>query len=76
MINYIPSSIDSSRTILEELLKINKYLKENPETSVLMITHYSRIFKYLKPEYVHIMMDGNIKKTGDVELAYEIEKDG
>lgn len=30
MINYIPSSIDSSRTILEELLKINKYLKENP----------------------------------------------
>ena len=55
---------------------INKYLKENPETSVLMITHYSRIFKYLKPEYVHIMMDGNIKKTGDVELAYEIEKDG
>lgn len=55
---------------------ISKYLEENPETSVLMITHYSRIFKYLKPEYVHIMMDGNIKKTGDVELAYEIEKDG
>lgn len=55
---------------------INSYLKENKDCSVLIITHYPRILEYIKPDYVHILKDGNIKKTGDMKLALEIEKNG
>ena len=65
--------VDSLRVVCEN---INKYLKENPETSVLIITHYTRVLKYIKPDYVHVMRDGKIVKTGTMDLAYEIEKNG
>lgn len=65
--------VDSLRIVCEN---INKYLEDNPDTSVLVITHYPRILEYIKPNYVHIMMNGNIKKTGDMSLAKEIEKNG
>ena len=55
---------------------INNYMEENPETSVLIITHYPRILEYIKPDFVHILMDGKIQKTGDYSLAGQIEKDG
>lgn len=55
---------------------INNYLKENKDCSILIITHYPRILEYIKPDYVHILKDGNIKKTGDMKLALEIEKNG
>ena len=65
--------VDSLRIACEN---INNYIKENPETSVLIITHYPRILEYIKPDYVHILMDGKIQKTGDYSLAEQIEKDG
>ena len=65
--------IDSLKIVCES---INKYLSEFPNTSVLMITHYPRILQYIKPNYVHIMMDGKIAKTGDYSLALDIEKNG
>ncbi len=55
---------------------INKYLKEHKDTSVLIITHYPRILEYIKPNYVHMMVGGSIVKTGDYNLAFEIEKSG
>ena len=55
---------------------INKYLKDNKDCSILIITHYPRILEYIKPDYVHILKDGSIKKTGDMKLALEIEKNG
>ena len=55
---------------------INNYLKENKESSVLIITHYPRILEYIKPDYVHILSNGSIKTTGDMSLAKQIEKDG
>lgn len=55
---------------------INKYLEEHKEASVLMITHYPRILEYIKPDYVHMMVNGTIVKTGDYNLALEIEKNG
>ena len=55
---------------------INSYIKDNPKTSLLIITHYHRILSYIKPDYVHILKDGNIKKTGDYKLVEEIEKNG
>ena len=55
---------------------LNDYLKENPNTSVLIITHYTRILDYIKPEFVHMMKDGKIVKSGDFELSKLIEKYG
>jgi Fe-S cluster assembly ATP-binding protein len=55
---------------------INNYLKEHKDTGVLIITHYPRILEYIKPDYVHMMVNGTIVKTGDYNLAFEIEKNG
>jgi Fe-S cluster assembly ATP-binding protein len=57
-------------------LNINNYLKEHKDTSVLIITHYPRILEYLKPKYVHILLNGKIKMTKDKSLAKEIEENG
>lgn len=65
--------VDSLRIVCEN---INEYLRENRDVSVLIITHYTRVLEYIKPDYVHILSDGNIKKTGSYELAFEIEKNG
>ena len=55
---------------------INNYLKENKDTSVLIITHYTKILDYIKPNYVHVLNKGTIIKTGDFNLAKEIEEKG
>ena len=55
---------------------INEYLEGHPKTSVLKITHYPRILEYIKPNYVHMMVDGKIVKTGDMSLALDIERNG
>ncbi|MFS8542672.1 MAG: ABC transporter ATP-binding protein, partial [Limnochordales bacterium] len=46
------------------------------ELGVLVITHYQRILRYLRPDYVHIMMDGQIVRSGGWELAEELEEKG
>jgi Fe-S cluster assembly ATP-binding protein len=43
---------------------------------IMLITHYQRIFHYLKPDFVHILIDGKIIKSGDASLAKKIEKSG
>lgn len=53
---------------------INKFRSQ--DTGVLLITHYNRLLEYVVPDFVHIMVDGKIVKSGDATLAYEIEKDG
>ena len=55
---------------------IKKYTRSNPQSSVLLITHYARILKYLKPDFVHIMMDGKIIKSGNANLAQKVEEKG
>ena len=65
--------VDSLRVVCEN---INKYKEENPNTSILIITHYPRILEYIKPDYVHMMVGGKIVKTGDYNFAFEIEKNG
>ena len=46
------------------------------ETSFLIVTHYNRILDYVKPDFVHILIDGKIVKSGDHKLAEEVEKRG
>lgn len=65
--------VDSLKVVCENL---KQYIKENQDTSILIITHYSMILEYLKPDYVHIISDKHIVKTGDYHLVYEIEKNG
>ena len=65
--------VDSLKIVCDN---IKEYLKNNSNTSILIITHYPRILEYLKPNYVHIMKNGKIQKTGDISLAFETEKIG
>ncbi|MFT3787680.1 MAG: Fe-S cluster assembly ATPase SufC [Tepidisphaeraceae bacterium] len=47
-----------------------------PDRGILMVTHYQRLLDYMKPNYVHVMIDGRIVKTGGPELALELENLG
>ena len=53
---------------------VNKLKNEN--NAVLVITHYQRLLDYIVPDFVHVLMDGKIVKSGGKELAYELEEKG
>lgn len=48
----------------------------SPDRAILLITHYQRLLNYVEPDFVHVLMHGNIIKSGDKNLALEIEKNG
>ena len=48
----------------------------DPDRSFLIITHYQRLLNYIKPDFVHVLSDGKIVKTGDWKLALDLEKEG
>ena len=64
--------VDNLKIIANTILD---YKKES-NASLLIITHYPHILKYIKPDYVHIMNNGQIVKTGDYNLANEILENG
>lgn len=47
-----------------------------PQRGILLITHYQRLLNYIKPDRVHVMVDGAIAKSGGPELALELEREG
>ena len=47
-----------------------------PDLGVLLITHYQRILNYIKPQFVHVLVDGRIVKSGGPDLAHELEAQG
>ncbi|MBT2186422.1 Fe-S cluster assembly ATPase SufC [Sphingobium nicotianae] len=47
-----------------------------PDKAVLLITHYQRLLDYVRPDFVHILADGRIVKSGGPELALELEREG
>lgn len=63
--------IDAIKIICEE---IKKNIRKN--SSLVVITHYPRILNYLKPTFVHIMIDGKIVKSGNMELVDYLENKG
>lgn len=65
--------VDSLKIVAEN---IKMYKEENPEVSILIITHLSKILEYIKPDYVHVVVNGQIVDTGDYSMALEIEKKG
>ena len=46
----------------------------NKKNSFLIITHYQRLLNYIKPDFVHVLIDGKIVKSGNCDLALELEK--
>lgn len=73
----ILDEIDSGLDI-DALNLISKTLNDfkNDEKSIIIITHYPRLLDYIKPDYVHVMQNGKIIKTGDLNLAKEIDLKG
>ena len=65
--------VDSVKIVAKNILQ---YKEENPDTAILIITHLPKLLEYLKPDYVHVVVDGNIKETGGYELAKDIENNG
>jgi Fe-S cluster assembly ATP-binding protein len=55
---------------------VNLIKEQNPNMGVLVITHYQRLLNYIKPDVVHVLMDGQIVREGGPELAVELEEKG
>ena len=65
--------IDALKTVAAG---INKLHQQDAERAVLLVTHYQRLLNYVVPDFVHVMMDGRIVKSGGKELALELEAKG
>jgi Fe-S cluster assembly ATP-binding protein len=63
--------IDALRTVADG---INSTL--SPEMGVLMITHYQRMLNYVKPQFVHVLLDGRVVMSGGEELSHKLEANG
>ena len=63
--------VDALRIVAEGFNKLR-----SAETSAMVITHYQRLLDYIRPDVVHVLIDGRIVKTGGPELAIEIENKG
>lgn len=63
--------IDALRIVANGVNKLH-----TPENAFIVITHYQRLLDYIVPDFVHVMFDGKIVKTGDKNLALELEAKG
>jgi Fe-S cluster assembly ATP-binding protein len=63
--------VDALRTVAEGINQLR-----SPENAVILITHYQRILNYVVPDMVHVIINGRIVRSGDKELALEIEAEG
>ena len=64
--------IDALRVVSEGANRLRQELN----MGTLVITHYQRILNYIKPDFVHIMIDGRIVESGGPDLAYKLEEKG
>ncbi len=74
VLDEIDSGLDIDR--LQDVSKGINALRDEQGTGVLQITHYQRILEYVEPDYVHIMLDGEVVKSGDASLAVDLEDEG
>ncbi len=65
--------VDALKIVCQSLSVIRQ---ENPAMGVILITHYPRILQYIHPDVVHVMQNGQIIKTGSLDLAQEVEASG
>ncbi len=74
VLDEIDSGLDIDR--LQDVSNGINALRDEQGAGILQITHYQRILDYVKPDYVHVMLDGKIAKSGGPELAEELEDEG
>ncbi|MFC7041738.1 ABC transporter ATP-binding protein [Halonotius sp. GCM10025705] len=74
VLDEIDSGLDIDR--LQDVAKGINALRDEQGTGILQITHYQRILDYVEPDHVHVMLDGEIAKSGGAELAEELEDKG
>ncbi|MGB1696764.1 MAG: Fe-S cluster assembly ATPase SufC, partial [Thermoplasmatota archaeon] len=63
--------IDAMKAVAEGVNKLKR-----DDNGFLVITHYQRLLDYIVPDYVHVLADGKIVKTGGKELALQLEDEG
>jgi Fe-S cluster assembly ATP-binding protein len=63
--------IDALRTVADGINRLR-----SPERAIILVTHYQRLLSYVVPDYVHVLADGRIVKSGGKELAHELEQKG
>jgi Fe-S cluster assembly ATP-binding protein len=64
--------VDALKVVSEGVNRV----KENTNVGVLLITHYTRILRYIRPDFVHVFVDGKIAEEGGPELADRLEEEG
>jgi len=74
VLDEIDSGLDIDR--LQDVSKGINALRDEQGTGILQITHYQRILDYVEPDHVHVMLDGEIAKSGGAELAEQLEDKG
>ena len=47
-----------------------------PEKAIILVTHYQRLLNYITPDFVHVLYEGRLVKSGGKELALDLERDG
>jgi Fe-S cluster assembly ATP-binding protein len=65
--------IDALRIVAQGIREVRA---DRPKLGIVLITHYQRLLDELRPDFVHIMVDGRIVKSGGMEIAAELEKSG
>ena len=63
--------IDALRIVSDGVNKLRR-----PDNAIVLVTHYQRILNYITPDYVHVLLDGQIVRSGGPELAHELEAQG
>jgi Fe-S cluster assembly ATP-binding protein len=63
--------IDALKVVAQGVNRLRR-----PDNAILLVTHYQRILNYVAPDYVHVLFDGRIVKSGDKALALELERKG
>ena len=64
--------IDALRVVADGINRIMR----GPDKAVVLITHYERLLEYVRPDFVHVLIDGRIARSGDIELARQLEREG
>jgi len=74
VLDEIDSGLDIDR--LQDVSEGINALRDEQGTGILQITHYQRILEYVEPDHVHVMLDGEVVKSGGAELAEQLEDEG
>lgn len=68
--------VDALKSIAEGINGLTQDLPAGRQVGLILITHYQRILKYIRPDFVHIIINGRIVKSGDASVAEEVEASG